>query len=388
MSTALLDNLTDEIEECETAEDCVVFDSVGNEIQRICYKEVRWSPDDNFCDCSSWFGFTGELCDQPSFQTMFHHASVALDSVWCALIMIAVSWELFSFFATLQSTGKLKLKMLNNTVWTALSLWIAYVMYTVSASVYFVELFEPETMILEESGTENEEVVTRNGKFISTTVFLGFGFVILKSIVIILSWIDIVSVYWSYFKPRKVKKLLHFRRVVLSFSILYFLVVIGVTPTSDPAALGFIITFASLVLMVFYVIGRKLLLGIMQGIIDSPPEVGPGNYKSKNDTKRIQSAVKLIKISSICHIIVLPIIIVAGGVLGSLTQTYQQFIAPGGFNFLLFIRHFAQTCINFLAIVDLWYIHRVFKTLKTGYRSLVPAEPVPAKVVSDKTTSI
>lgn len=85
--------------ECLTASDCNTTDPVtGDDIPKTCYKEVLWSDDTFFCDCSAWFGYTGEFCDQGSIQTRIFKASLWIRTLWSVVGAAFLLYVLFFYY--------------------------------------------------------------------------------------------------------------------------------------------------------------------------------------------------------------------------------------------------------------------------------------------------
>ena len=87
----MVDNSTNP---CHKAADCTIVDGNGNEILKLCYKNVPWSDEPVFCDCSSWYGYVGEYCDQSSVQLIYFKLSLSVTIIWS---LVFLPWTLYEW---------------------------------------------------------------------------------------------------------------------------------------------------------------------------------------------------------------------------------------------------------------------------------------------------
>lgn len=65
---------------------CNVTSDCQDGFPKQCYEEVQWSDLQNFCDCSSRFGYTGTQCTEVSGQVIYSRISVIVLFLWSSVL--------------------------------------------------------------------------------------------------------------------------------------------------------------------------------------------------------------------------------------------------------------------------------------------------------------
>lgn len=91
-----MDNVT-----CHVHSDCTSNNDQGIEIFKVCYLKVSWSDEENFCDCSSWYGFTGDDCDQVSTANVYFKVSLIMQLLLSFVGVVALVSELSRYLTPL-----------------------------------------------------------------------------------------------------------------------------------------------------------------------------------------------------------------------------------------------------------------------------------------------
>lgn len=85
---------------CFDIEDCNYGDT-----PKVCYEDVQWSQNSFFCNCSSWYGFTGSNCTVPSFQTKLYITTLIVTLVWMMILILFVSYEMNTYLRNQLKVG-------------------------------------------------------------------------------------------------------------------------------------------------------------------------------------------------------------------------------------------------------------------------------------------
>lgn len=79
---------------CSRTSDCL--DIINDGIARQCYFTSEFSNRTNFCDCSNWYGFKGEQCDDDnSFQVQYLRITTIIILIWSSILILFYSKVLF-----------------------------------------------------------------------------------------------------------------------------------------------------------------------------------------------------------------------------------------------------------------------------------------------------
>ena len=75
---------------CTSSEDCIWKNEVGELVSKLCLERVTYSDEENFCQCSAWFGFRGEECDEVSPQVIYFRTIAISFLSYSVLMMLLI----------------------------------------------------------------------------------------------------------------------------------------------------------------------------------------------------------------------------------------------------------------------------------------------------------
>ena len=79
--------------QCSTTSDCIK-DGIFME----CYDSVPWKKNaTDFCECSSWYGFVGEKCDETSVQVVYLRSSLIITIIWTSLLCLLLLKDIIKY---------------------------------------------------------------------------------------------------------------------------------------------------------------------------------------------------------------------------------------------------------------------------------------------------
>lgn len=87
--------------ECDDAFDCTTESGVF----KFCFEEASFSDEVFFCDCSVFFGWSGENCDIPSPSQTVYKITTSFIIIW-SFILIVLSTRTFILNICLQFNPK------------------------------------------------------------------------------------------------------------------------------------------------------------------------------------------------------------------------------------------------------------------------------------------
>lgn len=97
--------------ECDDDGDCSVEGLFGS-----CFEENDFSDKVNFCDCSSWHGWKGEDCTEPSATVYYSRTMGCVFSFWALFVMLTTGKTLYIYF---NHVGRTRIKDVNPVAFVA-----------------------------------------------------------------------------------------------------------------------------------------------------------------------------------------------------------------------------------------------------------------------------
>lgn len=236
---------------CESA-----FDCSNNSLFRECYQENNFRDELDFCDCSSWFGWKGDFCNERG-PTVYFRGVIAL---------FLIFWNIFNF-TTLGNTlrnhtkhillkNQFKIKSINPVFYvmllslTATTLFI-YVdtvrLLTAIDSTYF-ELAESTSLFSDDLLLE---IVQKSNNIYFAIVVLSITLQGIAFMVISLSWLDVLRQFNELFdlnfcvSESKLQKMIGGTIILFSVSFLLTILLRAYTEFSAMFLLGAILLSVS-----------------------------------------------------------------------------------------------------------------------------------------------
>mmetsp|Transcript_12292 Transcript_12292/g.14116 ORF Transcript_12292/g.14116 Transcript_12292/m.14116 type:complete len:381 (+) Transcript_12292:320-1462(+) len=297
---------------CETD-----FDCPGTQ---ICYIDVPWNDDrESFCNCSSWFGWTGfPECTELGLQTKLLLVALSFE------VLVAGMFTLLSILDGYHVFTNSKMKLKDTTRLSILFSTLAILCHLCWKSVDILILLAPEKNTFQLPNDENEKyhdyIPVERGAAVMTMIFS----VITAAHVSVL-WIEVAYstkhlVVGQMVKFKKYKQGLYLMEV--AFAVM--LSVIG--------ALGqfYIAVFISypvvLLLCVLYTVGYRQLRSTLQQSLSMHSQ-----DRNQFEYSHLRSVIKSVRRTALVVIGSLYMVIIAGGIYGTLSIIgWQEFSPVGG----------------------------------------------------------
>lgn len=227
-------------QQCTKASDCTV-----GLVKKVCYLNVPWAnqfvnasflneKNVSFCECSNFYGFTGEQCDQPSSTTRLHKAFNLIFIIWSSFFLVWLTSILMSYIYWKKPSFRdlLTLKI-DLGFFIALSSFLAFLFQIIHSSLNLVSLQDPSTyqiITLRLVRGEVEDVYSHGGTFTVSALYLSGSFILLSTLQVAFTWLQILESVSMFGSARD--KIWN-RRLALFFKtymILYLLSVIILRP--------------------------------------------------------------------------------------------------------------------------------------------------------------
>lgn len=349
-----LNNSLDFAEECETPRNCTFTNDVGDLIIRQCYIDVNWIDKSGFCDCSSWYGFRGENCDEHTFQSRYFQTVLILRSVCCMILLFFLLWELFRYCYCLHRVSQLKWKKLNYAFSVGVFSSIGLVFLIVHGMIQHRSFIDPTRFQIEGYFFlllgSFEDVTVINGGIAVSSLFAAYTFFVLATMQVSLSWLEVAHAMWMHFDPKLQKRIERFRKVIKFSAVLFCISQFILFPFQLYNGIGVTVMCMSVILIVLFIVGRR---SFMKAIA----------LTSQTAQEDFKQAILVVKSSSFYHVIFLSLL--AGFSLAyTLTlPIFQLYIGVGDFNYVLAFRDIATFSSIVLVTMNACYIRKVFRRL-------------------------
>lgn len=141
---------TPKLQFCNKSSDCDA--SLRNNstiVVKFCYEEMNGREENNFCDCSYNFGFSGEFCDQPNFQSFWFGGFTIFLIITILLSLILVGHILFKERGTVKLviTRVEECRVKKDLVYLLMAILIEGSLETTSLIIQVNFIYNPETAI-------------------------------------------------------------------------------------------------------------------------------------------------------------------------------------------------------------------------------------------------
>lgn len=168
---------------CETAADC------GNSTPfKECYQENIFTNETDFCECSTWYGWVGQNCDEPGPTIHFRRIMSILFVTWTAFNFITLSNTCLQYYKH-NVDKKSNLTNLNPIFYVTCAGILAEIFLLSGEILSLLLSLEPTNVELVERKTIESKF--RNSYFVVIT--LGSFFQGCACILIVLSWLDVLK---------------------------------------------------------------------------------------------------------------------------------------------------------------------------------------------------
>lgn len=93
---------------CQITSECTEETQGSFNIVKQCYQEPLWSKDSFFCECSSWFGFTGKACNLPTPFLWYRRVAEPVLLSWAVVLVLMFLVSIIRFLRRLFKNNKRK----------------------------------------------------------------------------------------------------------------------------------------------------------------------------------------------------------------------------------------------------------------------------------------
>lgn len=342
---------------CEDIFDC-------NVTGQICFENPTFAPDE-VCDCSPWFGWTGPECDQASGQVIYTGISMSFYLIWGLILTLLNGRTIFLLtrYADLKQKEK-RMKtgaILATVVFGLLSSLSVVINSAIRLSgaidhnqfqIYeYVSLFaEPEF-----------DVAVTGGPAAASFLLLAVLCYLLCSLVIVSSWMSLLASLDKYFPPLlklsedTLKRII---QTIVVISLSFFVILTGLQLIFESTLLVVLLVFIdiSIYSVAYYRVYTKYKL----------------YRKSGAETALLDNAVTLIRTCARINISCTLLLIIFLGVYSANVNNYEEILAPGDFNYIVFSLDIVVFFAMFMLSYTCYYAHTVATKYIRKNKSWVP----------------
>lgn len=344
---SIVSNLT-----CNNSFDCN-FDGV----ERLCYKSSDFENETNFCGCSSYYGWTGEKCNDIGPTVIYNQVMVILLLIINTILLLYTIKVLFLFckiqFFTKNENNR---KNINPVFYVLILSTITVVLYLVSTFLRIGAYFDPTAYVTVELKSyivdDYIELVDVNGILANTFVAFSVGFQCLSTIIIILSWFDILVNITKIFPSEDFWSETKLKTVVSGIITIFLLILI----VFSVLKLSVEITIA------YVLLSLALTIALLIGYICFERKISKfRNIKASKSQKK--TGISLIKLSFKVNLICFIVVLIVGFLYSFLVLDYEKTIKIGGFNYILVFLHVGAFGTFFILFFTVWYCNQVINKL-------------------------
>lgn len=350
--------------QCEESSDCVA----NSTITKQCYEENNFRSDILFCDCSSWYGWSGENCDVATSTIYFSRFSFFVLASWSLFNILTLSKTLYLFF---KYSFDVKKVLSSN-----------YILYVIifdllsSCSIFLLKVLEaPATFdstrfaVSEDPDiiSRGADIEIRNVSDLTTgLLILGVLLHVFASTVIILSWLQVFNSMSKIINPGdELISEKTIQRIIISI-ITAFTVTFVLMSSIRAARNGvfFLVPTACVLLAISYLVGYFRFRHKMNFFLSG--NLGTGEKK----------ALEVVKRSCQVKVVCLISLLVAVSIGNSGLEAHLKVLKIGSFNYFLFFIDIAFAFGTFSITHTSYYVYKINKRLinrKTNFEdSWVP----------------
>lgn len=317
----------------------------GSDVVKECFEYVNYNDRTNFCDCSPYFGYFGEECDQLSSTVYFMRSTLILFLIWSTLLFIVSSRTLFlNWF--IGYDPKRGMDPVNYTLFSILFSSISLFSY---AFLHLLSNLNPEEYVIVEQksfSSETSDYVTAIGGETESFCLLAFILFNLVGVQFMMaSWLKVIRNIYKFASVEEQKGCSQDDYFKWFFR-LFFIVFLIFTSLRQLFGAFLVVAFVAIVTVCLFAFNgvrfNKLILNL-----------------DENNTKTLTLTINLVKkvtlITNVCAVF----IVVFFGIHMATLSGINQNIRPGEFNYSLVFRDLAILFILILMTVYAWYVNSV-----------------------------
>lgn len=261
-----------------------------------------------------------------------------------------------SYLLFLKRHNKLKARNNDSIVTTALLLFVGLFMVTFAVGYYLIVAFNPREFVLYDAGFITFRLIDPY----QTLVFTGLYLRYMSSVMLSLSWIDVVYTFRVSLYRKKSLKIRLFRRFIIFLTV--FLMILGLSlkfSGFDSNVLNTIYTpVIGMIVIIVFIVGGCLFTNLIKKVQDKRP--------SKDANKSI---IKLVRRSCILHIIDMILRTIVIITFWTYQFDFYSIVSVGGFNYHALRTEVVILFGHVVNLYDLFYIRRILNGLRTKHRT-------------------
>mmetsp|Transcript_6038 Transcript_6038/g.7891 ORF Transcript_6038/g.7891 Transcript_6038/m.7891 type:complete len:370 (-) Transcript_6038:30-1139(-) len=235
------------------------FDCPG---KTVCYKNETIAPDSIFCACDSWFGYTGDGCDEFGPLTVTWIVFHTLITALAAFIIL-----LYGPLILRAVYGDGSFKRLNAKRQTLLLLSFHVVFRLIASIVFLVNVIDVDGFGREKfPGWDGDFLKKRGSMAVPVVSFqiLSLAFAIATNLNVGIVWVETAFMARNLI-VKETEKLARYRKIVRGLEIAYLLVLAGMLSLAF-TAFPVVITFGGILMLTLYGLARSWFLQVRDTI--------------------------------------------------------------------------------------------------------------------------
>lgn len=337
---------------CEDANDCS-----NSTIIRECYEENNFVEEVFFCECSNWFGWVGENCDEPSSSIYYNRIMFVFFTIWNLFNIVTISKVIYIYLKyNYKKTG---FKNANPVLYVAILVFLSAFCLCILGFTRVISFYDPDQFIVVNSKSLFFESVGVERRLTLVNDFLllfGGTFQALASVQIILSWLDVFDKMNKIFEVKLCVSEKTLKRIIASTIIFLTILFIILACFEAVAEITFVYVLASLVIAIGYLVGYYRFRSRMNGMLN-----GSLGGKEKRALRVVKTS---FKINTICFtgILFCSLIYYFG------FTNHLRILKIGSFNYFLIFTDIA-VALGFITLTySSYYCYRInIRIIKTDH---------------------
>lgn len=345
---------------CEVSFDCLANSTVAKQ----CYEENDFREETFFCDCSSWYGWTGENCDIPTSTVYYSRLVICFFTVWGLFNIITLFKSLYLYLKYVYDVKTPR--NFNSIFYVLLFESVASFLLLLVRLLQLPSFFDSTLFVVSSDSEENilgpdVQIKSYSG---GTGLFLFLGIIFhgFASTVIVLSWLRVFNTISRMIEPdyELVSEKIMQRLIIGSLLAFYIIFIILLSVEDLRIGSFFLSPIGAIFLIAFNVTGYVKFRNKMNSFLE-----GNLGYSEKR-------ALMIVKRSCQINVVCLTAVFANFSIAVVGLDVHDRVLKIGSFNyFLIFIDIaflFGMISISYTS----FYVHNVNRNLlkKKGIRGV------------------
>lgn len=336
-------------DECFETNEC----NINSSVLKICYESNLFEKRTNFCDCSSWYGWEGENCDEPT-STSFYLRTVIIILALIQVFNVLTASKTIYLYLKYNKQGQPLLK-LNIIFYVAVfvlcssccSLIVDSFRLTAAWSPDFFEQTTAESVFFDDT----DEVVTKYWTLTLYLIIFSAIFLMFAALFIILSWIDVFEEVTELFHLHSFISRKVLKRVIITVSIIISFAFIIFSALNAPNEILIVYFIGAICLTFGYTIGYCRFKSMMKKLLKDIQ----GNQENE--------ALRLVRNSWLINCFSFIGFIISTLISGYGLSVFEERLKIGGFNYFGIFADL-QGSFGLLSVTyTSYYVYRINKNL-------------------------